>query len=132
MSDEHLHHTKTEFVEGLVHHDEWFRHGSGDPHHQEAHGSTRTRAILAFLAFTVVFVIVVGALVFSFFESQARILKSSINEASTPREEYVGSMTRWESELSTYGWVAQEGGAVRLPLDEAIERVVVQYRTQGD
>jgi len=132
MNDEHLHHTKAEFVEELSHHDEWFRHSAAEQTHQEAHGSTRTHAILASLFFTLVLVVVVGVVVFHYFQSQARILQTTLQEAATPRDAYVAATQNWNNQLSTYGWVEEKDGPVRLPLDVAIERVVDVYKSQGN
>lgn len=131
MTDPTETHTEEEFEASLVEHDVWFRHSVTEPHHQESHGDTKTLVILAFLAATVISVFGLGVIVLTYFEAEARQLKTNIQEAATPRQEFDDAFKQWESDLSSFGWADAEAGVVRLPLDQAMTKVKAEYKSSA-
>lgn len=133
MTHDHTHgvpHTPEELSESLHAHDEWFRH-SPDEHHQEAHGATNARVILAFLAGTVALVAVVGFVVFKMFEHGLWAEQVRLQEHRTPRAEYQSLRAEWQQQLTTFAWTDREAGRVRVPLDVAKRLVMEEFRNQG-
>lgn len=131
MTDPHDTHTTEEFEQSLVEHDEWFRHSADEPHHQEAHGETKSQVILLFLLGTVVFVFGTGFVVLKFFEAETRKLKATMDEAATSREEYLDANERWERELTSYGWASAIDGSVHIPLELATREVLGEYKSRA-
>jgi len=130
--EHHTPHTVEELEESLQAHDEWFRHDASEPHHQEAHGQTNTTLILGFLGGTVVFVAVVGFIVYQYFLLLAREQQESLQERRTNTAEVRSMEAAWGETLSSYGWVDAQAGVVRVPLEVARERVIERYRGGGD
>lgn len=126
----HAPHTHEELSESLHAHDEWFRH-SPEEHHQEAHGSTNARIILAFLAATVLFVFGTGFIVFKHYEHRLWAEQVRLQELRTPRAEYLGLRAEWQQQLNSFAWTNQEAGRVRVPLEVAKRLVMEEYRTPG-
>lgn len=132
MTSKHDTHTATEFEQELVHHDDWFRHSARSRHHQEAHGQTSARTILIFLAATVLLVLFIGGTVYNMVKVQSAELRAVLQEAATPNQVYLKAMDQWNRDLSTYGWIDPAAGTVHIPLDDAINRVINDYRTNAN
>lgn len=135
MSHEHhsspagLHetHTVVDFEHALVSHDSWFRHDSNEPTHQSAHGETKAWGIVAFMAGTLVFVVVVSYLAYFYYEGLTRDRLVSFQEAQTPSAEQISMRAEWSARLSKYEWADAQTGTVRIPLDAAKKRVIQLY-----
>lgn len=110
--------------------DQWHSHGSPDePHAQDAHGEISGPALMAWLL--LLFVGVFGAiivLVFYFERSQQRVVavRTEIDMGQSVRQQLATEM----GELTSFGWIDQAAGVVRIPIDQAMEETVRFYREQ--
>ncbi|MFG0274250.1 MAG: hypothetical protein ACF8QF_04250 [Phycisphaerales bacterium] len=109
--------------------DAWHDH-SGEAAPQEVHGETNPMfiAALGVVGFGVLIVSIV--LITVYFNQVVRSEVVQKVERADVSREYTERRAYWDAELTSYGWVDQEAGVVRIPLDAAIERVVEEY-TQG-
>jgi hypothetical protein len=109
--------------------DEWHDH-TGEAAPQEVHGETSPMfiAALGVVGFGVLIVSIV--LITIYFNQVVRAEQVQKIERADMARDYNERRAYWDAELSSYGWIDQENGVVRIPLDRAIESVVEEY-TQG-
>jgi hypothetical protein len=54
------------------------------------------------------------------------VLQPSANHKMTPAEDMAVMRSRDQAILSSYGWVDREQGVVRIPIEEAMQKLVAQ------
>ncbi len=110
----------------MVTDDAWHDH-QGEAAPQEVHGETNPMfiAALGVVGFGVLLVSIV--LITIYFNQVVRSEKVQKIERADVAREYSERRAYWEAELTSYGWVDQQAGVVRIPLDAAIEGVVEEY-----
>lgn len=113
----------------MVTDDPWHDH-AGEAPPQETHGETSPLFIagLGVVGFGVLVVSIVVIVIY--FNQVVRAEKVQKIERADMTVDLRQRRAVWEAELSSYGWINEEEGAVRIPIDRAIESVVEEY-TQG-
>lgn len=57
---------------------------------------------------------------------------SALTPGGVPRDEALTQLrAEFDKKLTTYGWVDREKGIVRIPIDQAMEKLVAQHRQQS-
>lgn len=116
------------------HHDDWFQHESGEPHHMAAHGDINSVAIIGFLIATFVAVFVVGFVTYKWYSSFAQTLEVSVREDRA--DEYYSveknsAFAAWEGALEEARWVNRDEGVVTVPVERAARIVASEYISEG-
>ena len=111
-------------------HDDWFKHDASEPKPQEMHGKINPYGIMLSLLLTLVAVavtiIVVLKLGFdpAIYENKAERLEARTAAIAAPAQE---KLANWENRLNTAAWIDPAKGIVRLPLDQARQKVIQEY-----
>ena len=109
--------------------DPWHDH-AGEAPPQETHGETNP----AFIAIVgVVGMVVIVALVLiltKYFDAAVLAEKVQKQELQDMRTEVRAVEAQWNQNLSSYAWSDPQAGAVRIPIDRAIEAVSSEYAAQ--
>jgi len=129
-NDQHGHHTKADFEAELTHHDDWFRHAPGE-RHQPAHGETSAFAIGATLILLVIVTFGVAFYVLNYFQravAHEKLIKREQRTDTSLNLPFQEAKANWNAELGQYTLIDSKAGAVGLPLDAAMDKVVAQYQ----
>lgn len=106
--------------------DAWHDH-AGEAAPQDVHGETSTMFIAA-LGVVGFGVLVLSILLITvYFNQVVRAEKVQKIERADVARTYLERRAYWEAELGSYGWIDETTGAVRVPLEQAIEAVAAQY-----
>jgi len=107
--------------------DSWHQHGGGEPVPQAAHGEISGAALLGWLL--LLFVGVFGAIIILiFFFEQWKDREVAVRTEVDLGNVYLQQKAVDGTELTTYGWVDQANGVVHVPIQQAMELTLEQYR----
>ncbi len=115
------------------HLDEWFKHDSNEPHHQETHGQFNSAGIFITLLLTAFGTLGVSVTVILWTNHWVFGVQASSQEGSTritsQRTEAFGA---WKSQLHRAPeWIDQGAGVVSVPLETASRSVIGRYEQSG-
>lgn len=110
----------------LVADDAWHDH-SGEAPPQEVHGETSALFIAGLGVVSFCGLLVCIGLLAVYFNQVSRAEIIQKRERTDVAREFRERSAGWNAELTTYGWVDENNGVVRIPLDRAIELVVQEY-----
>lgn len=140
-TEDHIIHDEAELMHELEEHDEWFRHGADEPHHQEAHGSTNIFLLGGFLAATVLFVFATSwVLVNLYFLPNINNLKAEQQETVAPMSRlydqsiggYAANIAQlddsWNGAMTSGMVIDADKGTARIPVESAMRLVIEQYK----
>ncbi len=107
--------------------DEWHSHTAAEvPQHE--HGAKANPAILAIVTggfvLTVVLTILLSMIYFFHYMTHERQLKK---ETTVMSEEYRAYRAQAEASLTGYGWADPASGVVRVPITQAMDKVLADY-----
>jgi hypothetical protein len=112
--------------------DAWHTHTAAEGLPQQEHASVINSRILAGVLFALVaFVVVsVGVMIiyFNVFKTQ---FKAARQETDVLARGYVEMRAKNTANMAGVGWADMTQGRVRIPVDQAIDRVVEQYQQRG-
>jgi len=135
MSGQHeTPHTREELREEYQSHDEWFRHGPDEPHHQQAHGDFNPYVVMSFLLATIAVVAVTVFVVVPWFGRLVQAQRLEVREENSRyTAEHRAKMEEWNARLyDAPDWVNEQEGVIRVPVDTAMELVVAEYATERE
>ncbi len=127
-------HTPEDLKEALHEHDDWFRHGPDEPHHQKAHGDFNPYVVMTFLAVTAVGVFGTAALVITWMsrEIHAEVIATDRQREASYVAEYASKRAQWDQALTGEPtWINEQENVVRIPIELAMERVAEDYGSKG-
>lgn len=110
--------------------DQWHRHSAQEGVPQTEHTAVASPKVLAisFLVITFSIAATVFVLVI-FFDHYTANFKASQMESTTLSTPFNDYKKQWdEFDSRTYGWVDAKAGTVRIPIDQAMGRVVEKYK----
>jgi hypothetical protein len=93
--------------------------------HGEIHPALIALVGLVGAVFTVCSIIAIAV----YFNHETRLQVEEVVEGTNVAVEYLESTARWDAELSSYGWIDEEAGTVRIPVDEAASIVAQEYES---
>lgn len=109
--------------------DPWHDH-AGEAPPQEVHGETSALFIAGLGVVSFCALLVCIGLIAIYFNQVSRTEFIQKRERTDVAGEFRERSARWNADLTTYGWVDESSGVVRIPLDAAIERVAQEYGQQ--
>jgi hypothetical protein len=113
-------------------HDAWHQHSTAEGMPQHEHGAHASAKALGLTFITmVVGVIVVILILIAYFNSYVSSTKARLQEGTAMMAPAFNAKVAARSQLESFGWVDQSAGTVRVPLPNAIDRVVDEYRSTG-
>ncbi len=124
---------KTHYTPDAPEHIEpWHRHTAAEGAPQEEHAAQVNTRILA-IFFTVIVLFVAGTIgvTIVYFHRVVTLQRRASIETTVLAEEFVKYRDGARAALADYGWSRVNAGAVSLPMDEAMDRVVRGYAQAG-
>lgn len=106
--------------------DEWHTHGGGEPAPQSSHGDVSPKLISITLITSFIAVFVIIALFTYMFKIDVDAAKAQAHEVDTGAS-YVELSSRAKAELAGVGWMDEQAGLVRAPIELAMKDVVATY-----
>jgi len=109
-------------------HDEWFTHSIEEGLPQPEHGGhINARALFVFYVAMVGFVVVSAVGVAIYYHRHLLSVRQERTETLRLADDVNEYKERTLRALSEYGWVDEYGGAARVPLEVARDRVLERY-----
>lgn len=109
-------------------HDDWFRHTTDEGLPQREHAahvnSTAIGLTLLAIVFGVLFTVIVLSMYFIGYTTR---IKAERQEGTESAAAYLTYRDLSQRNMQRFGWIDREAGTVHLPIDRAIEDVVVFY-----
>jgi hypothetical protein len=113
-------------------HDAWHQHTAAEGMPQSEHGAHASAKALGLTFITmVVGVIVVILILIAYFNSYMSSTRARMQEGTAMMAPAFNDKLAARSKLGSFGWVDQSAGTVHIPLPNAIDRVVEDYRNTG-
>lgn len=113
-------------------HDAWHQHTKDEGKPQEEHGShASAKALGMTFIIMVVGVIVVILVLIAYFNSFVSRYKAERQEGTTVMAPAYNARLAAQRHLDSFGWVDRDAGTAHIPLPNAIDRVVQEYRSNG-
>ncbi|MFG0256745.1 MAG: hypothetical protein ACF8GE_02470 [Phycisphaerales bacterium JB043] len=109
--------------------DQWHSH-TGEAPSQESHGEIHPALIALVGLVGAVFVIATMVVLAIYFNQETRAQIEEVVEGTNVAVEYLERSARWDAEQTSYGWIDQEAGVVRIPVDAAVSIVAREYESQ--
>jgi len=106
--------------------DPWHDH-AGEAPPQDTHGETNPGFIALVGAVGMVVIVVLIVILTKYFDSVVYDEKYAKHELQDMRTEVRAVEAQWEQNLSSYAWADAQAGAVRIPIDRAIDAVSREY-----
>jgi hypothetical protein len=112
--------------------DSWHRHSAEEGTPMAEHAAIASPGVLA-KVYVLMFVVVAGTvLVLSlFFMSYITRERALWQETTVLAKDFHEMKNHAESELESYGWSDAKSGAVRIPIDVAMSRVIEKYKARS-
>lgn len=108
--------------------DAWHRHSGDDVPQTEhaAHVSSKALGLtLLGIVFGVAAVIIILIIYFNSYQSRYKAMRQ---EGTTSAIEAINAKTDALAHLSGYGWIDREGGVAFVPVNDAVDLVLVEYQ----
>lgn len=113
-------------------HNAWHQHTAAEGKPQVEHGSHASAKALGLTFITmVVGVIVVILILVAYFNSYMSSARVRMQEGTAMMVPAFNAKIAAHEKLGSFGWIDQAGGTVHIPVPNAIDAVVEQYRTSG-
>lgn len=113
-------------------HDAWHQHTTAEGRPQEEHGAHATTKALGLTFIIMVFgVIAVILVLVIYFNSFVSRFSAERQEGTAMMAPAYNAKLAAQRHLDSFGWVDQQAGTAHIPLPNAIDRVVEEYRTNG-
>ncbi len=106
--------------------DAWHAH-AGEAPPQETHGDTNPGFIALVGAVGMIIVVVLIVILTKYFDAVVSDEKIAKHERWDVRNEVRAVEAQWNQNLSAYAWADAANGAVRIPIDRAIDAVAREY-----
>ena len=109
--------------------DQWHSH-AGEAPAQTSHGEIHPALIALFGVIGTALVVASMVAIAIYFQQEVRSQVVEVVEGTNVAVDYLERSATWEAELTSYGWIDQESGTVRIPLDAAAQYVSEEYESQ--
>ncbi|MCB9845687.1 MAG: hypothetical protein H6811_06855 [Phycisphaeraceae bacterium] len=129
MSHEEAHYMSVEHEEP----DQWHRHSVEEGPPQAEHGSRANVAILAgaFVVITL-FVVVTAAATAVYFKKHITELRNERRETTIEAVGQIEYRNASIADLDQYAWEDAQSGTVRIPIEQAMQKVAGRYAAPGE
>jgi hypothetical protein len=109
--------------------DQWHAHRGEDPS-QESHGEIHPAFIALIGVIGTAFILSSIVVITIYFQETTREQVVEVVEGTNMAVDYLERSARWDAEKTSYGWIDQEAGIVRIPVDLATTLVSQEYENQ--
>jgi hypothetical protein len=113
-------------------HDAWHQHTTEEGRPQEEHGAYATTKALGITFIIMVFgVIAVILVLIIYFNSFVSRFSAERQEGTAMMAPAYNDRLAAQRHLDSFGWLDRDAGTAHIPLPNAIDRVVEEYRNNG-